>query len=447
MAQKETMSTYDFYSFVPKERSRPTGLQDWLINNGHTYTHTATVRAYTPAKACTALFQKRIGHGQQARFVQVHAPLRLQQLGPGDVLVGQKQAWMLQQDDAGLLRIPYPASVPWRSYRHSAYVQCLDWSPDGTRLAASDGSGKISLHTPALRDSYAPSYRRHGSSTPYAVAWSPDGRRIASGGSDFEVHIWHVAPSGDDAGSILICRAEGLPGWKKITAVAWAPDGRSVFAGRDDGYIVQWHAVTGASLSITRHQEKDITHLAWSPDGRFLAASCADGTVRLWCPWLQQNQQQQIIYKGHRTSAKSVSWSPDGCRIVSAGEEDHRLHLWNPLTGEAEALLPLSRSTLAPLTVEAVAWSPADRFITAGCSDGTIQVVDMSARGHVLTYRSGESHAINTVAWSPDGWWLASGGSEGWSSGEAEIWQAGGDLVRLQTSNPPTETRTLATVG
>jgi len=406
--------------------------QDWLVNNAATYTHTATVQAYTPEEAYSALQQKRDRHGYKARFVTVHERDRFQSLGPGDILVGANQAWMVMSD-ATLTPIPYNPDQPWKSYQHKNQIYDLSWSPDGLHVAACDDSCLVCIHTlSAPETSSSTSYRRHGQWSPYAVAWSPDGSRIASGSYDGEVHIWRPAPGAGyrqaAKGSLLICREERMFE-DRITRIVWAPDSNSVFAGRENGAMIRWHAVTGQHLSKFSRHKRAITDLAWSPDGTRLASASRDATVRVW--QLLDDPDQDVIYRGHTDEVLALSWSPHG-DIISGGKHDRFLHVWNPETGEPKERIPLSISSVTPLSINTVAWSPTGRFVAAGCNDGTLQLVDMEQKRHLLTYRTNNRYGVNAVAWSPDGWFVASGGNNGWQSASVEIWPVGMDMVALQ---------------
>ena len=63
-------------------------------------------------------------------------------------------------------------------------------------------------------------------------------------------------------------------------------------------------------------------------------------------------------------------------------------------------------------TVNTVAWSPDGSFIASGSSDETVHVWDAVTGDLFLTY-SGHSEAVTSLAWSPDGMKIASGSLDG----------------------------------
>lgn len=89
---------------------------------------------------------------------------------------------------------------------HTTYVLAVDWSPDGTRIASTDGSGWVRVWDPETETmTLALRYRGgrpdtvgHPGGVP-EVAWSPDGKSLAATGWSGEraVRIWttKVAPA------------------------------------------------------------------------------------------------------------------------------------------------------------------------------------------------------------------------------------------------------------
>lgn len=382
--------------------------QAWLINNGMTYSVVATIRAPAPEKAYEGLLAKMQDHS--LRSVEVKMSNIVRATLPGDVLVGEKKAWMILPGRQ-LHLIPYKPGTPWKSFMHDSFVKCLSWAPDGKHLVAS--SNQVLLHTLSSDDeprSVATSYNRHGNHTICAVAWSPDGKHIASGGYDAEVHIWKPYPEGGPRraalGSLLVCRTPEMEKSyePEITSLTWAHDSRTILAGRGDGSLVQWDTSTGECLHILHHHRKEVIALAYAPDGIRIASTSKDGSLRIWSI---EYADQEVICQ-HRGKVSAFAWSPDGSLLVSACQGEQSLQCWNALAGSPGERIPVSTYSTELPNIEAITWSPDGRFLGAGCDDGTLQIIDMRSRRHVQTYRTAHAQAA-CVAWSPDGQFLASG--------------------------------------
>ena len=112
---------------------------------------------------------------------------------------------------------------------HTDIVLALDFSPDGSTLAAGDLDKSLVLWDLKRRTAHVTvaSHRVTG------VAFSPDGKTLASCGSDGNVHLWHAATGGEMA---------TLPNSCTVTSVVFSRDGQTLAAGDVHQTIKLWHA-------------------------------------------------------------------------------------------------------------------------------------------------------------------------------------------------------------
>ncbi|APW61616.1 WD40 repeat domain-containing protein [Paludisphaera borealis] len=170
---------------------------------------------------------------------------------------------------------------------HSAPVWSVEFSRDGTMLAA--GSGVVpAMVDPAIEDRIGevkiwdltgaePTPRVRLIGHEYgtaAVTFSPDGATVASGGFDRGVKLWDVARG------VPRAEPEGHKGW--VAALAFSPDGSLLATGSHDQTVRLWDAVDGRPRAILRGHTGNVYSVAFSPDGRLLASGSLDGAVRLW---------------------------------------------------------------------------------------------------------------------------------------------------------------------
>jgi WD40 repeat protein len=100
----------------------------------------------------------------------------------------------------------------------------------------------------------------------------------------------------------------------------------------------------------------------------------------------------------------SASFSPDDRLVVTTGS-DHDSHVWSVATGK-ELFPPLGQDA----TVNGAAFSADSRWlVTAAPNAG---VWEMSNGRRLLTLRPGKSF-LTAVAFSPAGWRIVTGGSDG----------------------------------
>ena len=113
--------------------------------------------------------------------------------------------------------------------------------------------------------------------------------------------------------------------------------------------------------------------------------------------------QERDRLEGHSREVRSVSFSPDGKMIASAGE-DAMIRLWSPNGRELKPPLKLKDS------VTSVSFSPDSKMIASGSKDGKVTLWNPDDNKH----ESWQAHdvPINSVSFSPDGQKIASAGAE-----------------------------------
>ena len=148
----------------------------------------------------------------------------------------------------------------------------LAWSPDSTKLAASNDDGLCELFDAATGNTLV-SRRVHTTSVP-CLEWSPDGRRLASGAVGREVRVWDA----DTGEELLVLGPHDAP----IHSVRWSPDGRRLAAASTDGVIRIWDATPGFQVPQTevwarmleQAESESIDALVQRGDWRQAAAQC-----------------------------------------------------------------------------------------------------------------------------------------------------------------------------
>lgn len=126
------------------------------------------------------------------------------------------------------------------------------------------------------------------------------------------------------------------------------------------------------------------------------------------------NALSLMTYSGHSACINALSWSPDNKYLASASN-DGTVQIWDATTGEQ---IQIYQGHDGP--VEAVVWSPRDPYIASGGWDKTVQVWHAVTGEKILIYYGHTAWIRSGLSWSPDGLWIASGG---WDK-TVQIWRA-----------------------
>jgi WD40 repeat protein len=166
--------------------------------------------------------------------------------------------------------------------------------------------------------------------------------------------------------------------------------------------------------TLTGHTDR-VLGVSWSPDGKHIASASSDETVRVW-EWNTNNRTVPLIYQGHNFPVLSVAWSPNSKQLVSSGG-DQVVQVCNVNTNDIRGPIGTYEST-DPGTIFGVSWSPDGAFIADGGSH--CNVWNASGGPSLLTYRGHSMIGIQAVAWSPDSKRIASAGTDA----TVQVWNA-----------------------
>ena len=283
---------------------------------------------------------------------------------------------------------------------HQDMVSGVAFSPDGRRIISGSYDETIKMWVPG-EDPTAPLTLegQHG-----GMAFSPDGKYIVTGGKN--IGIWDTA-TGDEVKSID----------EAGRCVSFSPDAERIIS--TDGNDINVSDVSsGKKLMTLSGHEGPIWSMSYSPDGMRIVSGGKDKTVRIWNA---DTGAEIMTLRGHGdwpeypefSPVSAVAFSPDGRHIVS-GSYDYTVKIWNARTG-TEVMTLDGHSYL----VGDVAFGPDGKCIASASSDKTIRVWDAATGSELLTLQGHDSEVIS-VAFSPDGKRIISSSKDG----TVRIWDA-----------------------
>ncbi len=289
-----------------------------------------------------------------------------------------------------------------RDYAPHELITALAWSPDGKRLAVAAGENihwlDASLHE--LRLLAIGAFSR-------SLAFSPDGAWLAAGSQDGYVRLWQTQvldqPSGSPA-PVFKLQAHK----KGVNQVVFHPTRPLLATGGNDAVARIWDLDSGEQLNQIVGGTFAVPGLAFSPDGAYLAVMNGS-VIRL----RDVDSGRMVATLRADTDLFSLAFSPSGDELV-AGDNAGTLWVWQ-LNGFGAA----GNQSPQPQHVDTggeqkglvwqVAFSPDGRLFGVALEDGELQIWDAHS-GEKLWAAQISDIAVTSLAFHPNGRWLATGG-------------------------------------
>ncbi|MBL7794855.1 MAG: hypothetical protein JNK77_21135 [Saprospiraceae bacterium] len=367
---------------------------------------------------------------------------------------------------------------------HNRRINSACFSPDGLFILTASDDQKIKLWDGSGRQQKI--YRGHEGFV-YSAAFLPDGNCILSAGEDQTIKRWkthsklagHFSTGTDHAMSIMrltpngkfIITAEGsaiqaVAGknydtedkmWESIldlhnfaqpqSAYIWDTAGNLLhtLSGHDnfiedlavsnDGSLILtgsnklilWN-INGTKKEVLKSPRGSIFALALAPDNRLIAFSQGDSTIVCRTP------DGKEFYLRHPGLVSSLCFSPDGKRLLT-GCYDNNMRIWD-ISGKQ----PHVTHTMIGKEgrIESVAWAPDGRYVAMGESGLKAKLTMFNAEGKQVFERifSAENktggRSVNCITFSPDSR-LVAAGAEG---GVVRVFNlSGADIQRIEDFN------------
>ncbi len=292
------------------------------------------------------------------------------------------------------------------------------WSPDGAMIYfISDRGGAQNVWSRAVAGGDARQITKFFGGRVLWPSMSADGKAIVFE-RDFSIWMMDVASGAAAQVSITLRGAPAGPSIEHlalstgIQELALSPDGKkTAFVVR--GEIFAAPAKEGGDATRVTFSPASEQQIAWSPDSRRIAyTSDRDGTWHIFLYDFATRTETQLTHG--TTTDVSPCWSPDG-KLLAFVRDGRELHLLDPATKSDRVVTtgPFERPPF--LGARTVAFSPDGRWLAFLTRSGN----HAFQNAFVVPVAGGEAKAVSFLAngnagslsWSPDGSYLLMGGT------------------------------------
>lgn len=298
-----------------------------------------------------------------------------------------------------------------------AWITAIAFSPDGHTIATGHDDGKLRFRD-VTSQAFLGEIQAHPDK-PYkkavsAIAFAPNGQLVATAGEDMAVRVW------DATAHTLV--AELKSHTDRVPALVWSPDSKLLISAGWDTSARVWRPPHADPLMLLNSHADQVLTVAYSPDGKYLACADSDNEIYLWSD--PEAATRGPVLRGHNDEIRCLAFSPDGTKLASAGM-DRVVHVWDVRDGKLLA-------GPNPKGRHAIAVIPGTPLRLASSGAPKVRVWDADSGDEVAPTNLCPAFS---VAASPDGRWLAIGGTDHFT----QLWNAtdGTLAASLEATKPP----------
>ena len=269
---------------------------------------------------------------------------------------------------------------------HEGGVLSMAIHPSGSTFATAGQDGRVLIWSAA--EGQVSRAIDIGNGWVENVEWSPDGQRLAASCSR-QVHAYDV--DGDE-----LWRSDDHP--STVSAIAWS--GAGELATACYGRAAFFDASTG-ELRQNLEWQGSLVSMVLSPDGGIVACGSQDNSVHFW----RRSTGEDSEMFGYPTKPSALAFDDTGTLLATGGGE--AVTVWSFRRKGPEGTRPGTLDFhVQPVTT--LAFAPGSMHLASGGRDGAVAVWSLKRNGKGRRIGSEKlEDAVAELYWRPDGSTLA----------------------------------------
>ncbi len=233
----------------------------------------------------------------------------------------------------GILAWDLKRGIPAR-YIPIPGTKWLGVSADGAKLATATDNSINVLDLRTRNRIAALPLRLTGRRMPVVMAFSPDGMRLAWSDGPGGTHVATLQPGG---------AVTALQGLENVYCLAFDRSGRLLGAGAEDGKLGVWDlGSSGNPLTLFPGHDRGVISVAFDRTGGRVATGGADGRIKIWD--LSKPAAQPTVLEAGSLPVTSVAFRPDGSVVAVNDSWDAGLFVLHTQRGPRDGSYPWLRA-------------------------------------------------------------------------------------------------------
>ena len=248
--------------------------------------------------------------------------------------------------------------------------------------------------------------KNHHLGSLYCLDWSVSGRLLASGSNDKIIKLMVVPELSESTNSkkneeddddILELPINGHNGTIRSICFDPSSDLTLLTSGDVDKNIKIWDTENGSSKGELIGHNNDVTSLKWSNDGSYFGSGSVDKTIKLW-DLKSLREICTVPTLGYGPINDISLFNTGEMLIIAAAHVDGKITIWD---AQRKSLFTEIKENTQQKEVRTLAFSPDGKFLVSGGFDNKIKIYDI-INNFNLAGELEHNDKVVSVKWHPD---------------------------------------------